>query len=54
VLGFVNRVMNVGIFNSREVFDEVQKASVDGRCSTTDLTIMLTVLGNIICYLIRK
>ena len=54
MVGFVNRVMNVGIFNSREVFDEVQKASVEGRCSTTYLPIMLTVLGSAIFYLIRK
>jgi len=25
VVGFVNRVMNVGFFNSREIFDQVQK-----------------------------
>jgi len=24
-VGFVNRVMNVGFLNSREIFDEVQK-----------------------------
>jgi hypothetical protein len=46
--------MNVGFFNSREVFDQIQKVSVDGRCSATDLPIMLTVLGSVIYYLIRK
>ena len=53
-MGFVNRVMNVAIFKSREVFDEVQKASVEGRCSTIGLPIMLTMLGSAIFYLIRK
>jgi hypothetical protein len=53
-VGFVNRVLNVGFINSREFFDEVQKASVEGRCSTTDLPVMLTALGSVIFYLIRK
>jgi hypothetical protein len=54
VVAFVNRVMNVGFFNSREFFDEVQKAGVEGRCSTTDLPIMLMALGSVIFYLIKK
>jgi hypothetical protein len=44
--------MIVGFFNSREVFDQIQKASVESRCSTMDLPILLTVPGGVIFYLI--
>jgi hypothetical protein len=54
VVGFVNTVMNVGFFRSREIFDEVQIASVEDRCYSMDLPIMLTSVGTVIFYLLGK
>jgi len=48
--------MNVGFFHSREIFDEVQykKASGEDRYYAADLPIMLTTVGTVSFYLIRK
>ena len=45
MVGFVNRVVNDVFFNSREIFDKVQKASDEDRCSMTDLPVLLTAVG---------
>ena len=50
----MNRVMNVGIFNSREVFDEVQKQVLKADVLLQTYLSLLTVLGSAIFYLIRK
>jgi len=46
--------MNVEFFKSRDVFDDVQKLSGEDRCPITDLPTMLTTVGTVIFYLIRK